>query len=472
MTNIDVTKTYCNPIPLPDYPLGRNCFNFGWKHRADFRETADPTVIYENGKWYLYPSCGMVYWTEDFATWNHVHMEPYDCGYAPTVVKHKGRFYLTACSAPLYVADDPLGPFEMVGSFVLPNGEEYLCDDPMLFSDDDERLYLYSGCGGGIKGVELDSNEPTKLLSEPQTMFDMDTENHVWERMGDWNQDGSYSWVEGAWMHKRNGTYYLTYSGPGTEWITYAMGAYKSKSPMGPWEYMKTSPFLINRHGLVRAPGHGSIVEGPNNTLWVFYTCLVGFGGNFERRCGFDALGFDENGDIIPTKSSEIPQWVPGYKEDPHLGNDAGLIPLTQNIGPAWESSMAPGRDGIYACDDSMLTWWQPAKDDPAPTLTIAMSEQGLNIYSMRIMWRDVGMDFKKGIMPGPFQYKIEALSMDDEWVCVLDKTDNKVDMLIDYLPVKQMRAKSVRLCITGHPENIEPGVINFTVFGNWTPNK
>ena len=53
MTKIDVTKTYCNPIPLPDYPLGRNCFNTGWKHRADFRETADPTVIYEDGKWYL-----------------------------------------------------------------------------------------------------------------------------------------------------------------------------------------------------------------------------------------------------------------------------------------------------------------------------------------------------------------------------------------------------------------------------------
>ena len=60
MTKIDVTKTYCNPIPLPDYPLGRNCFNTGWKHRADFRETADPTVIYEDVKWYLYPSCGMV----------------------------------------------------------------------------------------------------------------------------------------------------------------------------------------------------------------------------------------------------------------------------------------------------------------------------------------------------------------------------------------------------------------------------
>ena len=79
-------------------------------------------------------------------------------------------------------------------------------------------------------------------------------------------------------------------------------------------------------------------------------------------------------------------------------------------------------------------------------------------------------MSIKDGILPGPFRYKVEALSMDGEWVCVLDKADNQADMLIDYLPLKQMRAKKVRLSVTGHPENIEPGVINFTVFGNWTP--
>jgi hypothetical protein len=302
-------------------------------------------------------------------------------------------------------------------------------------------------------------------------MFDMDTENHVWERIGDWNQDGSYSWVEGAWMYKREGTYYLTYAAPGTEWVTYAMGAYKSKSPLGPWEYMKTSPFLSNRYGLVKAPGHGCIVDGPNGTIWAFYTCLVRYGGDFERRCGLDPIGFDENGDIIPTASTETPQWIPGYKEEPHLGNDTGLIPLTQN-GYSMATSEAAGRDCIYALDHSMITWWQPSAEDENPTLTVHLSNEGLNIYSMRIIWRDIGLDIEKGILPGAFRYKVEALSMNDEWVCVLDKSENQTDMLIDYLPLKQMRAKKVRLCICGHPENIEPGVTDFTVFGNWTPLK
>ena len=44
------TNTYCNPIPLPDYPLGR----MGLDREYNWRETADPTVLYENGIWYLY----------------------------------------------------------------------------------------------------------------------------------------------------------------------------------------------------------------------------------------------------------------------------------------------------------------------------------------------------------------------------------------------------------------------------------
>ena len=473
---MNIEKTYCNPTPLPDYPIGRTCFYRD--PEITFRETADPSVIYEDGKWYLYSSCGMAYWSEDFIHWNHEKLDTYDIGYAPTIVKHKGKFLLTACSAGIYIADNPLGPFTYIDNFRTVDGEEYYCDDPMLFSDDDDRLYLYSGCGGGIKGVELDADKPNQLLHEPKVMFDMDTENHVWERMGDCNQDGSYSWTEGAWMYKRNGIYYLTYSGPGTEWATYAMGAYKGTSPMGPWTYMETSPFLSNRHGLVRGPGHGSIVDGPNGTVWAFYTCTVCYASEFERRIGYDPIWFDENGDIIPTKSSETPQWVPGYVEEPWKDNDAGLVNLTQNT-RCEATSCAPGRDALYAFDDSTRSWWQPAEDDQDPCLTAFLSYEGLYIYSARIMWRDVGISMKRSdkegehnipdILPGPFKYKIEARHGNDaEWVTVLDESENEKDMLVDYKPIKEMYATEVRLKICGHPENVQPGVISFTVFGSW----
>lgn len=461
-------NTYCNPIPLPDYPIGRVCIEKYMDFKTDYRETADPTVIYEDGVWYLYPSCGMAYYSTDFKSWKHKRLETYDIGYAPTVVKHKGKFYLTAYDAPLYVGDTPLGPFELLGNFKTVRGEALRVGDPMLFSDNG-RLYLYSGCGSEIRAAELDSNNPTQLLTENMLMFTMNTKDHEWERMGDWNQDPSYSWIEGAWMYKRNDTYYLTYSAPGTEWITYGMGAYKGKSPLGPWEYMETSPFLLSKTGLVRGTGHGSIVDGPHGTTWVFYTCCVCYGGSFERRIGYDPIGFDENGNIIKTSASENPVYAPGVIEMPWKNNKTDLLPITQGASRVKASSCAPGRDELYAVDDSMKTWWQPKASDKEPTLTVRTLYEPFEIYTARIMWRDVGLDYAKGILPEPIGYVIEARNKDGKWVCVLDKSDNKEDMLIDYVYLIPTKATDVRLRITKKPRKIKIGLINFTVFGKST---
>ncbi len=40
--------------------------------------------------------------------------------------------------------------------------------------------------------------------------------------------------IEGAWMTKHDGTYYLQYAGPGTEYNVYGDGVYESDSPLGP----------------------------------------------------------------------------------------------------------------------------------------------------------------------------------------------------------------------------------------------
>ena len=51
-------------------------------------------------------------------------------------------------------------------------------------------------------------------------------------------------------MTKRNGTYYLQYSAPGTEWKTYAVGVYTSKRPLGPFTYAPRNPSDATRHGI------------------------------------------------------------------------------------------------------------------------------------------------------------------------------------------------------------------------------
>ena len=71
---------YCNPLPLPDYPEGMfSPSRYGKVDREsdfmgsprDFRELADPDVIYMDGCWYLFPSCRQAYVSENLLDWQY-----------------------------------------------------------------------------------------------------------------------------------------------------------------------------------------------------------------------------------------------------------------------------------------------------------------------------------------------------------------------------------------------------------------
>ena len=92
-------STFCNPLPIPDYPIGRlaravtNGEPSGgaglWllEQKEQFRELADPTALWLDGNWYLYPSVDMAWVSADNgATWRHDPLNIRDVGYAPTVV--------------------------------------------------------------------------------------------------------------------------------------------------------------------------------------------------------------------------------------------------------------------------------------------------------------------------------------------------------------------------------------------------
>ena len=456
--------SYCNPLPIPDYPVVHN--DEKGDTNEDFREMADPSVIYHDGKWYMYPSCGMVYWTEDLINWQYTPIEPANVVpyAAPTVMEYKGKFYLHASHMELYVSDSPLGPFEKLGYIRQPSGEVLWAWDPMLFADDDDRVYLYWGCGnGGIFGVELDQNDLTQAITEVKMLFATDI-SHEWEGGGSFNQDKRQSWTEGGWMYKENGTYYLTYVGPNTEFPTYAMGVYKSDKPLEGFVYAQRNPFLIQHDGLIRGTGHGCIVKGPNDTRWVFYTCLVGYYNLFERRVGVDPVGIDENGDLYCIKATEHPQMKPGLVAKPEDGNGTGDVCLTC-FQPRKATSAAPGRAAVYALDHCLHTWWQPADADKAPALTVDLRGE-YAVRSARVMWNDVGMNTEAGILPGPYGYRITAKTRDGA-VVLADMSDNTDDLFIDYIEIPETdNVSEVTLEITKAPKGITPGVVDFSVFG------
>lgn len=431
----------------------------------DFRETADPSVIFYDRKWYLYPSAGMAYVSEDFVTWEHRPLNLPDIGYAPTVVHWRGKFYFTACHAPLYVADHPLGPLTEVAAFCDCEGKPIQdWSDPMLFADDDS-LYAYWGLAGdGIKGVRLDPDRPNRAVTSRQVLMKFDPEHH-WERFGEWNEDPSQSYVEGPWMVKLRGRYFLTYTAPGTEFSSYGMGAYVGDHPLGPFTYQARNPICSARSGLVRGPGHGCIVKGPNQTIWAFYTCIVRSSHLFERRIGVDPAGFDEQGNLFVRAASEIPQLAPGRIAHPERGNDAGWLPVN-HAKPARASSNAPGRTPDYANDGNHRTWWEPCRDDAAPELLIDC-RASFDVCAMRLILTEPDLRYTQSRAPEALRYRVDvsAECTGDQWSTVLDRSASTEDWLIDYRTFASAKARRVRLTLLNRPAG-GVGVVDFTLFG------
>lgn len=456
-------RTYCNPLTMPDYPHGSEVNGF-----SNCRELADPTVIWYDNKWILYATIGSIYESEDYVTWKVCKEYEVPRLVAPTIVEHKHRFYLMGSESPVYESVSPYGPFYEIGRICDKDGKELYIRDPMLFADDDGKLYLYWGLGvDGIYGMEMDADEPWKGVGEIVSILRFEQE-HVWERLGAFHQNRGLSFVEGAWMHKHQNRYYMIYSASGTCYSTYAWGVYQSDNPLKGFVYQENSPVLIKRTGLVTGSGHGSIVEGPAHTLWAFYTVKLCYATKYERRIAMDPVGFDEKGNLFVQKPSERPQWAPGEKQHPELDNDTPFLPLTFEE-QAVVSSSVSGRDGLYALDSSMLTWWQPADGDERPMLTVDLRAL-FKVSAIRIIWRDVGLDYEKQILPGPFQYTVEACEekSGEEFATILDCRKNEKDYAVDYRSFKPASARFVRLCIEGWPEGIRPGVISFTAFGEY----
>ena len=113
-------KTYCNPLSIADLPEGRwldaEQTRADVRSITDYRSVSDPSVVYHDGKWILYPSYGIAYVSEDFVHWKHVDIGIPHLRYSPAVVQFRRKWYLNGhtCSE-LYVADDPLGPFTVCG---------------------------------------------------------------------------------------------------------------------------------------------------------------------------------------------------------------------------------------------------------------------------------------------------------------------------------------------------------------------
>ncbi len=282
------------------------------------KDYADPDILYHDGFYYMYVTGPRypVFRSSDLATWEHIGEAlppscPWDISlahqWAPDVEMIDGKFYMAVTFGEagfgMAVADRPEGPFVCVG------------DDPILkktidghiFVDDDGKTYLYytswyDGRNYGIYGMELEDDHVTPKWETEKLLFIPD---RAWERSR--NMGGI---VEAPFMLKRNGVYYLIYSGSHYQ-ADYAVGYAVSNDPLQGFVKTDDSPILFRTND-VRGPGHCSIVETPTGEMYMVYHVHNSADSVAPRHIAMDRVRFvkTENGERLevwgPTTSKQI----------------------------------------------------------------------------------------------------------------------------------------------------------------------
>lgn len=436
-----------------------------------YRTAADFSPIAVGDTIYLYASGSMlgangntsVWSSKDYVTWEHHVM---NMGLtAPSVVQVGSKFYMTGNSSPIYVADSPTGPWTEFGSMVQLDGTRLSTGDMQFFLDTDGRLYLTYNIGAPIMGVELDANDPRKVLTKPVVVWNYDP-TQEWQHFGDNKQHTTQGWVEGSQIVKVGGTYYLSVASGGTEHTTYATGVMSSNSPLSGYKPQEANPIGQALSGSADYPnaGHGSFVVDQAGHLLFFYTYVIAYEQGFERRLGMDVCNVEADGSIS-CRLSNTPRLVPGREVDGK--DDLGLYNLSTMTSAYWASSYSPGRTPYYAGDRSLQTWWQPADNDAAPAYVMGFAN-AFYISAAQIHWKELGHAFTKANV---IRYTLEYRDIEaNKWVMLVDRSGNETPYTADYLVFDRVFTHAVRLKILGTTENVKVGVQQLNVFGeNYT---
>jgi len=466
------SNTFCNPLNL-GYAYERSSADE--PHEA-FRSAADPTLVNHKGVYYLFATNQSGYWwSDDLLCWNYIYnpLPPNEEGddmCAPTAWSKGDTLMLinsTWVNVPLYYSTDPKKGFREKLADPFPQAGW----DPALFADDDGKVYFYWGSGNDpklnyIKGVEVDPHHGYKNKGPVKELFFIYPDGHGWERFGENNMDTlTNPYVEGSWMTKHNGKYYLQYAAPGTEWNVYADGVYVSDHPLGPFTYHPYNPFSFKPGGYIRGAGHGSTMQDNYGNYWHVATMQISVKYKFERRIGLFPAGFDAGGQLYcNTAFGDYPQRILPGPADHTKGCFTGWMLLSYKKA-ATASSSDTGHPAELAFDEDVKTYWAAKSGDKDEFLQVDLG--GIKtVNALQVNYADHHADLFGKQLNICQRYRVMESTDGITWRILVDKSRNEKDVPNDYTellrPVKTRYLKLVNIHVPGGSFAIG----DFRVFG------
>ena len=510
-------KYFCNPINV----------NYRYQFNADqrknrisiCREAADPSMICFQGKYYIFASMTLGVWvSEDLVHWEN-HKLPSDLplyDYAPDV-RVMGEYVYFCASKKGEICDryrtkDILkGPYEKIeGTF------DYW--DPNVFVDDDGRVYFYWGCSNEtpIWGVELDP-ETMEPKGERQELIFGHPLQYGYERIGEDNSKlprteqeieaafqhfihtqstpveqipaqylplirGMFTdkpYIEGAWMDKHQGKYYLQYAFAGTQYNTYGDGVYVSEHPLGPFTLAKNNPYSYHPGGFMPGAGHGSTMEDLQGNLWHTSTMRISVNHDFERRVGIWKASYDADGELCCNQRyGDWPISVSDNKEQDIWNNPEWM--LLSYGKKATASSATEGKSPEYVCDENVQTWWQANTKHRDEWVMIDLGKE-MDVRAVQINFADDDIAIP---VPGEIrgttqaryieetelitQYLLEGSVDGENFFVMEDKTNVTTDLSHDFLYWEDgIGVRYIRLSHMRVPYEQNPCISGLRVFGN-----
>lgn len=425
------SSTYCNPVNI-DYTYMIYNANEGLSYRSG----ADPAVVKFKNEYYLFVTRSLGYWhSTDLLHWDFVTPEKwyFQGSNAPAASNYKDSL--------LYVCGDPSGAMSVLYTDDPKKGNwkatpSILTDlqDPDLFIDDNGDAYMFWGSSNKfpIRGRRLEKNENFRPSKNVDTLFNLDEKLHGWERFGENNSDtilGGY--IEGAWLTKHNDKYYMQYAAPGTEFNVYGDGVYISDNPLGPYHYTPNNPVSFKPGGFITGAGHGSTVDGPQNIYWHFTTMAVNVNIGWERRIGMFPTFFDKDGLMYcDSYFGDYPHYAPAVPNK--KGAFRGWMLLSYKK-PVTASSHLENYNPELAVDENVKTYWVAEKNDDSQWLQIDLL-QPAKVFAVQVNYNDYHSNLYGRIDEMYHRYTIEGSVDGNNWINLVDRSDNFADVPNDYV--------------------------------------